>query len=114
MKLIISSSELLKGLMAVAKAIPAKSPLPILENFLFDLKASTLDDICLQHHFVRCLKEKTVCLLVYAEEQPYRYHSFLIFHDSCVVIKGKQDMGFFVSRIISFLHKTSEYPSHYQ
>ena len=43
MKLIISSSELLKGLMAVAKAIPAKSPLPILENFLFDLKASTLE-----------------------------------------------------------------------
>ena len=35
MKLIISSSELLKGVMAVSKAIPAKSPLPILENFLF-------------------------------------------------------------------------------
>ncbi len=43
MKLIISSSELLRGVMAVAKAIPAKSPLPILENFLFDLKGDTLE-----------------------------------------------------------------------
>ncbi len=43
MKLIISSSELLRGIMAVAKAIPAKSPLPILENFLFDLKGNTLE-----------------------------------------------------------------------
>ena len=43
MKLIISSSELLKGVMAVAKAIPAKSPLPILENFLFVLKDKTLE-----------------------------------------------------------------------
>ena len=43
MKLIISSSELLKGVMSVAKAIPAKSPLPILENFLFDLKGTTLE-----------------------------------------------------------------------
>ncbi len=43
MKLIISSSELLRGVMAVAKAIPAKSPLPILENFLFDLKGTTLE-----------------------------------------------------------------------
>ena len=43
MKLIISSSELLRGVMAVAKAIPAKSPLPILENFLFDLKGGTLE-----------------------------------------------------------------------
>ena len=42
MKLIISSSELLRGVMAVAKAIPAKSPLPILENFLFDLKENIL------------------------------------------------------------------------
>ena len=40
MKLIISSSELLRGVMAVAKAIPAKSPLPILENFLFNLKGT--------------------------------------------------------------------------
>ena len=43
MKLIISSSELLRGVMAVAKAIPAKSPLPILENFLFDLKGNKLE-----------------------------------------------------------------------
>ena len=43
MKLIISSSELLKGVMSVAKAIPAKSPLQILENFLFDLKGSVLE-----------------------------------------------------------------------
>ncbi|MBR2609424.1 MAG: DNA polymerase III subunit beta [Bacteroidales bacterium] len=43
MKLIISSSELLRGVMAVAKAIPAKSPLPILENFLFDLKGNVLE-----------------------------------------------------------------------
>lgn len=43
MKLIISSSELLKGTMAVSKAIPAKSSLPILENFLFDLQGSTLE-----------------------------------------------------------------------
>lgn len=42
MKLIISSSELLKGIMAVSKAIPAKSSLPILENFLFDVKDNTL------------------------------------------------------------------------
>lgn len=43
MKLIVSSSELLRGVMAVAKAIPAKSPLPILENFLFDLKGNVLE-----------------------------------------------------------------------
>ena len=43
MKLIISSSELLKGVLAVSKAIPAKSPLPILENFLFDLKGNILE-----------------------------------------------------------------------
>ena len=43
MKVIISSSELLRGVMAVAKAIPAKSPLPILENFLFDLKGNVLE-----------------------------------------------------------------------
>ncbi len=43
MKLIISSAELLKGVMAVSKAIPAKSPLPILENFLFDLNGNTLE-----------------------------------------------------------------------
>ena len=43
MKLIISSSELLRGVLAVSKAIPAKSPLPILENFLFDLKGNVLE-----------------------------------------------------------------------
>ena len=43
MKLIISSSELLRGVMAVSKAIPSKSALPILENFLFDLKDNTLE-----------------------------------------------------------------------
>ena len=42
MKFIISSSELLKGVMAVSKAIPAKSALPILENFLFVLKGNLL------------------------------------------------------------------------
>lgn len=43
MKFVISSSELLKGILAVSKAIPAKSPLPILENFLFVLKGTTLE-----------------------------------------------------------------------
>lgn len=43
MKLIISSSELLRGVTAVSKAIPAKSPLPILENFLFKLKDNLLE-----------------------------------------------------------------------
>ena len=43
MKLIISSSELLKGVMAVSRAVPAKSPLPILENFLFDLNGNVLE-----------------------------------------------------------------------
>ena len=43
MKVIISSSELLRGVMAISKAIPAKSALPILENFLFDLKGNTLE-----------------------------------------------------------------------
>ena len=39
----VSSAELLKGLMDVVKAIPAKSALPILENFLFVLKDGTLE-----------------------------------------------------------------------
>ena len=43
MKLVISSSELLKGIMTVAKAIPTKSALPILENFLFVLKGGRLE-----------------------------------------------------------------------
>ena len=42
MKLSISSSDLLKGLLNVSKAIPAKSSLPILENFLFVLKDGSL------------------------------------------------------------------------
>lgn len=43
MKFQISSAELLKGIMDVSKAIPAKSALPILENFLFVLKGNTLE-----------------------------------------------------------------------
>lgn len=42
MKLVISSSELLKAVMSVAKAIPSKTALPILENFLFVLENRTL------------------------------------------------------------------------
>ena len=42
MKFNVSSTELLKGLMDISKAIPAKSALPILENFLFDLKGNIL------------------------------------------------------------------------
>ncbi|MCQ2144086.1 MAG: DNA polymerase III subunit beta [Bacteroidales bacterium] len=38
MKLVISSSELLKAVMSVSKAIPSKTALPILENFLFVLE----------------------------------------------------------------------------
>jgi len=43
MKLVISSAELLKGTMAVAKAIPSKSVNPILENFLFVLSGDVLE-----------------------------------------------------------------------
>ena len=43
MDFIISSAELLKGLMDVVKAIPTKSALPILENFLFVLKGDSLE-----------------------------------------------------------------------
>ena len=43
MKLNISSTDLLKGLLDVSKAIPSKSPLPILENFLFVLKDGRLE-----------------------------------------------------------------------
>jgi len=39
----VSSAELLKGLMDVIKAIPNKSGLPILENFLFVLKDGSLE-----------------------------------------------------------------------
>jgi len=43
MKLNISSTNLLKALLDVSKAIPSKSPLPILENFLFVLKDGKLE-----------------------------------------------------------------------
>ena len=43
MKFNVSSTELLKGLMSISKAVPAKSALPILENFLFDLKGNILE-----------------------------------------------------------------------
>ncbi len=42
MKFIISSSELLKGTLAVSKSIPSKAALPILECFLFELKDGRL------------------------------------------------------------------------
>jgi len=42
MKFTVSSAELLKGIMDVSKAIPAKSALPILENFLFVLSGNEL------------------------------------------------------------------------
>ena len=42
MKFNVSSTELLKGLMAISKAVPAKSALPILDNFLFDLQGNIL------------------------------------------------------------------------
>ena len=43
MKLSISSATLLKGLLDVAKAIPSKASLQILENFLFVLRGGTLE-----------------------------------------------------------------------
>ena len=43
MELKVSSAELLRGVMDVSKAIPAKTPLPILENFLFTVKADSLE-----------------------------------------------------------------------
>jgi len=43
MEFIVSSAELLKGLTDVSKAIPAKTALPILENFLFNLKSDKLE-----------------------------------------------------------------------
>ena len=43
MKFVISSSELLRGILSVSKAIPTKSALPILENFLFNLKGDRLE-----------------------------------------------------------------------
>lgn len=43
MKLVISSSELLKGLMTVSKAIPAKTTEAILEDYLFVLSGDKLE-----------------------------------------------------------------------
>lgn len=42
MKFKVSSNELLKAMMDVSKAVPAKSALPILENFLFNLESGRL------------------------------------------------------------------------
>ena len=43
MKFNVSSTDLLRGLMDISKAIPAKSALPILENFLFLLRGNMLE-----------------------------------------------------------------------
>ena len=43
MKFNVSSAELLKGIIDVSKAIPAKTALPILENFLFVLSGDKLE-----------------------------------------------------------------------
>ncbi len=43
MEFIVSSAGLLKGILDVSKAIPAKTALPILENFLFVLKDGQLE-----------------------------------------------------------------------
>ena len=43
MEFIVSSAELLKGVLNVSKAIPAKTSYPILENFLFVLGEGKLD-----------------------------------------------------------------------
>ncbi|MDD6254149.1 MAG: DNA polymerase III subunit beta [Bacteroidales bacterium] len=43
MKFIISSSELLKGILTVSKAIPAKSTEAILEDYLFSLNGNILE-----------------------------------------------------------------------
>lgn len=43
MEFSISSTSLLKGLLDVSKAIPAKTPLPILENFLLVLRGNELE-----------------------------------------------------------------------
>lgn len=43
MEFTVSSAALLKGILDVSKAIPAKTPLPILENFLFNVKDSVLE-----------------------------------------------------------------------
>jgi len=80
MKIVVSSSELLKGMVTVSKALPAKAQLSILEDFLFEVKDSTLfitasdleltlrtsislessesdDRIAVPHHILDLLKE---------------------------------------------------------
>ena len=42
MKFIVSSTDLLQGLLSVQKVIASKSSLPILDNFLFVLEGNTL------------------------------------------------------------------------
>lgn len=42
MKFIVSSTDLLQGLLSVQKVIASKSSLPILDNFLFSLEGNTL------------------------------------------------------------------------
>ncbi len=42
MKFVVSSSEILSHLQAISRAISAKSPMPILDYFLFDLSGQTL------------------------------------------------------------------------
>ena len=43
MEFTVSSAALLKGILDVSKAIPVKTALPILENFLFVLKGDSLE-----------------------------------------------------------------------
>lgn len=43
MRFTVSSTELLHSLLSVSRAIPAKPPIPILENFLFVLKEGRLE-----------------------------------------------------------------------
>ena len=43
MKFVVSSTELLQVVQNLAKAIPTKSPLPILDNFLFNLSEKSLE-----------------------------------------------------------------------
>ena len=42
MRFIVSSTDLLQGLVSVQKVIASKSSLPILDNFLFTLDGNTL------------------------------------------------------------------------
>ena len=42
MKFIVSSTDLLQGLLSVSRVIASKSSLPILDNFLFLLEGNSL------------------------------------------------------------------------